>query len=375
MSKVKSIFHIITGLGGGGAEGTLYKLCIEDKENKHIVISLTSGGKYKNLLEINKIDVFSLDFKKYKLNIKDFKRILKLFEFYKPDIIQGWMYHGDFIASIVSILKGQKNLYWNIRHSSLEKKSILFYPTFFLMKICALISHILPKKIICCSINSVKLHQFHGYKRSKFFYLPNGVNTEKFKPNHNLKRKVRDDLSVKDNIFLFGMVARYHDQKDHKNLLKALNLLSLSNNNFKFLLIGKNLDTSNNEICDLIKKYNLIKNVILLGEREDINSLMCSIDCHVLSSAYGEAFPNVIAEAMASGIPCIATNVGDSKYIVGETGWIVNPRDPKELFQSMHKVMNLNKEEISRLGKSARKKVITEYSLNKMIYSYQNLYK
>tara|TARA_Y100000589_G_C27164891_1_gene634328 strand:- start:1112 stop:2242 length:1131 start_codon:yes stop_codon:yes gene_type:complete len=375
MSKVKSILHIITGLGGGGAEGTLYKLCTEDKTNRHIIISLKNGGRYKPLLLKNRIEVVSMNFKRNKLNINKFKKIFELFDYYKPDIIQGWMYHGNFVSSIVSFFKNHKNLYWNIRNSSLEKKKFHFNPTFFILKLCALISHKLPKKIICCSKNSIKYHSSKGYKRSKFIYIPNGVNTEIFKSDELSKNKIRNELSISNDTFVFGMVARYHKQKDHKNLLMALYLLKKFNKKFKFLLIGRNLDKNNKEINNLIYKYELNNNIILLGEREDINTLICSIDCHVLSSAFGEAFPNVIAEAMACEIPCIATNVGDSKNIIGQTGWIVNPKDPHELCKSMNNIMNFDKKEINKIRKSARERIKIEFSLNRMISSYQKLYR
>ena len=91
-------------------------------------------------------------------------------------------------------------------------------------------------------------------------------------------------------------------------------------------MIGKDLTNKNHKIVQLIDEYSLRENILLLGEREEINELMCFIDCHVLSSSYGEAFPNVIAEAMACSTPCIATNVGDSKNIIGKFGWTTDSK-------------------------------------------------
>ena len=123
----------------------------------------------------------------------------------------------------------------------------------------------------------------------------------------------------------------------------ALKLLKQKSKNFKILLIGKDLTNKNHKIVRLIDEYSLRKNILLLGERDQINELMCLIDCHVLSSSYGEAFPNVIAEAMACSTPCIATNVGDSKNIIGKFGWTTNIKDPIGLSKKMYHVMNLKK--------------------------------
>lgn len=374
MFKAFTIFHIITGLGNGGAEGVLYRLCTKDKKYRHIVISLTTGGKYKTLLEKKNIKVLSCNFKKTKLNIKEFYKILKLFDYYKPDIIQGWMYHGDLIASVISIFRKNKNLYWNIRNSTLDKKARNFITTFLTMKLCALISHKLPKKIICCSNNSINYHISQGYKKSIFEYLPNGINTDIFKPNKLLKTQIKRKLNIKNNLFIFGTVARFDEQKDHKTLIMALKLLKEKSKNFKVLLIGKDLTSKNHKIVRLIDEYSLRENILLLGERDEINELMCFIDCHVLSSSYGEAFPNVIAEAMACSTPCIATNVGDSKNIIGEFGWTTDIKDPISLSQKMYHVMNLQKIDLFKIGQLARDRIIDLYSLDRMVSSYQNIY-
>ena len=374
MFKALTIFHIITGLGNGGAEGVLYRLCTKDKKYRHIVISLTTGGKYKTLLEKKNIKVLSCNFKKTKLNIKEFYKILKLFDYYKPDIIQGWMYHGDLIASVISLLKKNKNLYWNIRNSTLDKKARNFITTFLTMKFCALISHKLPKKIICCSNNSINYHISQGYKKSIFEYLPNGINTDVFKPNKLFKTQIKRKLNIKNNLFIFGTVARFDEQKDHKTLIMALKLLKQKSKDFKVLLIGKDLTNKNHKIVRLIDEYSLRENILLLGEREEINELMCFIDCHVLSSSYGEAFPNVIAEAMACSTPCIATNVGDSKNIIGKFGWTTDSKDPISLSQKMYHVMNLQKNDLLKMGQLARDRIIDLYSLDRMVSSYQNIY-
>ena len=150
-------------------------------------------------------------------------------------------------------------------------------------------------------------------------------------------------ISKNKKIPLLGSVARFHPQKDHKNLFQALNLLKINKIFFKCVLVGHKINAKNKLLIKMIKKFNLSKEVILLGPKRNINQIMNVIDIHILASEYGEAFPNVVAEAMACGTPCVVTDVGDSSLIVGKTGWIVRPSDSKGLAYSIKKQLkNLN---------------------------------
>ena len=108
------ILHIITGLGDGGAEHTLFKICKYDNINKHIVISLKSPEKYFSLLKKIGVDVYSLN-----LNFYSFFKVfslIKLIRFLKPDIVQTWLVHADFIGGIAARLSGVKKIIWNVRY-------------------------------------------------------------------------------------------------------------------------------------------------------------------------------------------------------------------------------------------------------------------
>lgn len=170
------------------------------------------------------------------------------------------------------------------------------------------------------------MHQAAGYRADKFIQIPNGYSMERFKPDTAGRNAVRAELGVSNDAFVLGMVARFDVQKNHGNLVDALGQLKLRGVKFTCLLVGVDMDEANSVLCGWIDEAGIADNVKLLGPRSDIPAVMNALDVHVLSSL-GEAFPNVLAEAMACGTPCVTTDVGDAAVIVGEHGWVVNPQD------------------------------------------------
>lgn len=368
------ILHIITSLLEGGAEGVLYRLCYHDKTNEHIVVSLRDQGKYGRLLSRNGIKIYTLNMKPGKLSIVSLYKLIKILKNEKPNIVQTWLYHADFFGGIAARLAGINNLIWNIRHSDFDKNHTKI-SLLILIKILAKLSYFLPKKIIFCSKNSMKLHTKIGYQQYKMNYVPNGYDILKFKPNSKKKYTYRLKDKIKNKVTLLGNVARFHPQKDHHNLLFALSILKKKKIFFKCILVGFNINKKNKILTKLIKELELDNEIILLGSQKNVNKIMKKIDIHILSSAYGEAFPNVIAEAMASGTPCVATDVGDSSIIVGKTGWIVKSRDSKLLAYNIMKAIKKSKsKDWVYQCQAARNRIVNKFTIKKMIDSYKKVW-
>lgn len=370
------IVHVITGLEDGGAEGVLFRLVANDNSNHHVVISLTDMGKYGDLLSNLHIEIYCVDMKQNYL-IFSLYNLYKLMRKLQPDVVQTWMYHADLIGGLVAKICKVKKIFWNIRHSTIDsghtRKS-----TVLIAKINAYFSRFLPNKIVCCAQSALDIHKNIGYKSSIMTVIPNGYDFHNFNINQKYREEFRKDFCIERDDFLIGMVARYNPQKDHKNLLKAFRLLLNTNkcNKIKLMLIGSSINTKNQELVSIIECLDLSKNVVLLGPRDDINIVMNGLDLHVLSSYAGEGFPNVIAEAMACGTPCISTDVGDAKYIVENCGWIVEPRSHLELKNSMENCLKIyeNDKEWSNLCISAHKQIINNYDITSMISKYNNVW-
>ena len=370
------IVHIISGLNDGGAEGVLFRLCKNDLQQEHIVISFLNEGKYGFLLREIGINVFCLNMNLGRIRIKDFLNLFKLLIKLKPDTIQTWMYHADFFGGIVSRFAGFKNIFWNIRHTTLEpeesKKS-----TRLVVKLCARLSRVIPKGIICCGEEVLRLHSELGYKKSKMKIIFNGYDISLFKPSIKLRLFFRKEFDLNSKTLVLGMVGRFHPQKNHLGLLKALSIVKKCFKDFKFLLVGSDLNHNNLILVNEIKNQSLESNILLINKRSDMPAVMNALDINVLSSSSGEGFPNVLAEAMACGIPCVTTNIGDASLIVDRTGWVSPPNNYVALANSILKAIeekNRDEKLWSLRRQNCRDRIIENFSLDKMIKNYHSVW-
>ncbi len=355
------ILHIISGLGMGGAENTLYNLVKFDKKNQHVIISLSKPLFFEKKIKQLNVEVFNFDLKKsFFLSVF---YIIKILKKKKPDLLQCWMYHAELLSIIIKFFV-PVDIYWNIRNSTPYTKSFRFF-TRIIIFINSFFSYITPKKILSCSNIATKNHINIGYNKNIFFYIPNGIDVKKF----CISRK-------KTNIFNIGCVARWSPQKDHLNLIKALYYLSKNSlKKWKCVLVGKNVDKNNIVLTKNIKLFNLGNFIKLIGLSTNIEKFYNSIDLLVVPSKDGEGFPNVILEAYASGVPCISTDTGDAKYIISNKKLIVDPNNSMALFKSIQKIMK-DKKIFSIKNKTLlRKKVINKYSINSMIEAYNLIWK
>lgn len=370
------VVYVITGLGVGGAEMMLVKLLtfIDRKKFQPIVISLTTRGEFGDQIESMGIPVYDINLKKNLFIPYKFIKFLKIIKEISPDIIQGWMYHGNLVSSLASIFLGNKiPVIWNIRGSHYqlkdEKKN-----TAVAIWLGGKLSH-LPKKIINNSLfSAIKHEEFLGYKVDKREVIPNGFDTNKFSPSMDEKYYLNTILNSTDkNVINVGLIGRYHPMKDHKNFIRAAEIyFDKYNIKTKFIMIGRDVDNQNEELFNYINQLNLKGELFLLGERSDIDKILCSLDI-VVSSSYSEGFPNVIGEAMASGVPCVVTDVGDSAWIVGKTGKVVPPRDSENLAEAIYELSS-SKIQRESLGQLARERVIQVFSIEKVVEQYEKLY-
>ncbi len=364
------VLHVITGLGDGGAEGMLYRLCSHLPEVTHVVVSLMDEGKYGPLLRDAGVAVHCLGMPRGRLTGRGLLSLWQLMRRERPDVVQTWMYHADLIGGLIARLAGIRAVSWNIRHSTLLTGRTAG-TTLFVARVCAKLSCIIPRKIICCSEKAVQVHQDLGYCAKKFEVIPNGYDLGRFLINKEAGKRLRREWGIDDDLPLLGMVARYDPLKDHRTLLAALRTLQKKGLRFFCVLVGTDMVETNAALVDLVNGEGLNAHVLLLGRRNDIPDIMNALDLHVLSSL-GEAFPNVLAEAMACGTPCVATDVGDAALIIGEAGWIVRPEDPEALAEGITTALTILSDLKTRkiVAERARSRVSSRFDINNIVQIY-----
>jgi len=370
------VLHITTGLDNGGAEAVLYRLISKnEKGHSHEIVSLMDEGYYGKRLVKAGARVHSLRMQRGRLTFSAIVKLYKLIRSIDPDVIQTWMYHADLIGGVISCLAGKRVVVWGIHHSNLDPGKTL-RSTRLVARVCALISHFIPTKIICCSEQAARVHIELGYNASKMVVVHNGTDVLEFKPNGTERAKIRTEWHVSDDEVLVGMVARWDPLKNHETLVAALAYIkSRILLPWRCVLIGPGMMEANQELVALLEKYGLRDNFDLVGLRDDIPSVMNALDLHVLSSS-GEAFGNVTIEAMSCEVPAVVTMVGAGAVIVGETGWIVQPSDPEALgsaiLQAVEAIAITETWEKRKLA--CRSRVIEHFSLDGMTSAYHKVW-
>ena len=369
------ILHIIVGLNDGGAEVNLFKICKYDKKNVHIIVSLMDLGKYGKILIQMGIKVYCLNMHENNYTILKFFNLVKFIFQQKPDLVQTWMYHADLIGSLAASIAGVKNIFWNIRSSNLDniktKKR-----TIWIAKLLSFISHWLPKKIIVCANRARKIHEGLGYCKDKMYFIPNGYDLSFLKPKYSKNINIRKKFKLKKSVNLLGTVARFDPQKDHINLLQALFLLKLKYKNFFCIFVGSGMNNNNKILSKEIQRLDLKKFIGFIGPSPYIPEIMTQLDIHVLPSEYGESWPNVVAEAMACETPCVVTNVGDSAKIVGKTGKIVPPKNPKLLSKAIFLLLReIGSKSWHNRSKASRLRIKKNFGISRMIASYARVWR
>ncbi len=375
--KIMKIVYVSTGIGTGGAQIMLYHLLsrINRERFSPVVISLMDHGIIGDRIAALDIPIYTIGMKQGKPTLASIWRLVHTIREINPDLIQGWMYHGNLaaqLANFVFVFIGQKPVLWGIHHSITALKSETKL-TQLIIKLGAFLSPYV-EKIIFVSKNSKVQHEALNYSIDKTCVIPNGFDTDLFKPSQEARSNIRKELNLDQEAVLIGLICRYHPMKDHNNFLQAAALLLKKHPNIHFILAGTNVDKNNHHLYQLIQELGIVERVYLLGERSDMPQLTAALDIATSASAYGEAFPLVVGEAMSCGVPCVVTDVGDSAWIVDHTGKVVTPRNSQALAEAWQELIVMNLDERQALGKAARERIIECFSLDSVVAQYEELY-
>lgn len=369
------VMHIISGLGQGGAESVMYRLLTATRDQfEHEVVSLGELDEFGPRLQAEGIAVHALELSRQNFLTQGKQRLLEKVAAVQPEVIQCWMYHDNAFAGWWLYRAGYgEKIIWNIRNSGLQRQEFSRLSRFSL-RLGAWLSRWVPAAIVSCAHSAAQQHQRLGYRGPTMQVIVNGIDPEVWQPNHEAGQQKRAQLRIQPHMPVLGVVARWHALKDYPNLLAALAQVVEQYPNVRCLLLGSGVEQTNKQLMAQLEQHQLLSHVLLLGQRDDVPEWMQAMDVFVLASK-AEGFPNVVCEAMASGLRCVVTDVGDAAYIVGEQGVVVAPGQPEQLAQGVKQALyELGTDRHRQAVEQGRRRVEQEFSLAKMVSAYTALW-
>lgn len=356
------VLHVISGVNTGGAERFLAELAplLRERGISQEIYSLSGDGTMAPVFEKRGFVVHKPYFGRSALNgVKLLFDLAKVIDDFKPDIIQGWMYHGDLFALLARHLSRlrKSKLVWNIRCSDLRLEDYSLQLRI-VIRGCAHFSK-RPDLVIANSHAGAESHLRLGYKPRQLAIVHNGVDAERYQPDPHARDQVRSELGIDPETLLIVHVARVDPMKDHATLLRAVGDLAGTTT----LLVGRGTAS-----------FDLPGNVIALGNRTDIDRILSAGDVVASSSAFGEGFSNAVAEGMSVGLLPVATRVGDTEILVGETGILCQPRDANGMRAAFERVRSMPPAERHALGRAARERVASNFSIQNAADNYARIY-
>lgn len=369
MMAKKIVVHIINSLDLGGAETALYRMLSTMSPNYEfqVIVLHGSGGYYAAKITALGITVHHLNLKKNNI-IKSFYRLTSLIKATQPDLVQTWLYHADLIGGLSAKLCGIKKIIWSIRCEGVGLKKT----TMLIKKICALFSWVIPDVIITNSQAATYNHVRTGYNTKKIKLIYNGFDSVQFLPAKN-KTSLIVNKKLPTDAIIIGTLARFHQDKDYLTLIQAIDPVCSVHNNVYFVFCGRGCNWHNHELTTMIAALTYQKNIILIDGVDNAAHYLSSLDIFVLSSKT-ESFPNSLAEAMLSGLLCIATNVGEAREILGNAGILISPQAPSQLAAACISMMQKSANEKEQLAKMARNRIVERYSLENNQMHFKAIY-
>lgn len=370
------LLHIITALNVGGAETMLAKLLEHPVIGRHPlqqqVLSLVTPGPMAARLEVAGVRVRSLGMREGIPSVSAPAQLARVVRSVRPDLIVGWMHHGQLAATIAArSLRPRPPVIWNVRHSlsDLRHEKMLSRAV---LRLCASLSRG-PAAIVYNSSNARTQYERFGYHADRGRIVANGFECDRYRPCADARAALMRTFDIAGEPVIVGMVARAHPMKDVETLIEAVRRVRRRGIDLHLLIAGKGMDGSagpRSLVADALPP----DRVTVAGHRTDVPAWLAGLDILAVPSAWGEGFPNVLGEAMASGVPCVATDVGDSRWIIGNTGSVVQPRDPEAMAEALAMLAGLGPDGRKQLGEKARARVIDKFSMPEIAARYAVLY-
>ena len=371
------VLFVSTGLATGGAEKQLAGLLalLHGKGVRVGVVSLASPGPVSKEIAAFGIPVWHLGLDHHWRLPLAAVQIVTLARRFRPDVMQGWMYHANLAAHWAARATGWRvPVVWGVRQSlyDIRREKPM---TQGVIRLSVRLSAQAAAIVYNAEVARTQ-HEHIGFASSRGLVIGNGFDAERWQPDAQARLAVRAELGLAADTPLIGIIARYHPMKGHEVFLEAARLLVEEQPNVHFLLAGKGVMEDTPVFAQWLSEYPMLAGCVhLLGERRDIPRLTAALDVASSSSSWGEAFSNAIAEALLCAVPVVATAVGDASAIVGDAGRIVPPGDSQAMARAWRDLLAMDSNARCHLGMMGRDHVRAHFGRDAIVKRYLDLYR
>jgi glycosyltransferase involved in cell wall biosynthesis len=368
------LLHVITTLGTGGAEVMLLRT-VAGQVRRGIdcrVASVMGHGPIQDELESLGVPVADLGARSLAAAWRAVPRLKRVLQEFAPDLVHSWMYHANAVVQLTALgLAPHLPLVCSIHHSCDDERHVPL-----LRRLVRRIDGLLSRRssvVLYVSARALEQHRRLGYSSHNAVFLPNGFDVHMFAPSASSRHEQRQRLGLRDGEFTIGCIARFDPAKDHDTLLRAAAEFIRVSPNARLVLAGRGVTHDNPQFSALLSRHRLHDRCLPLGERRDLPALFAAFDVACLSSK-NEGLPLSLGEAMASGLSCVATDVGDCAWLLGDTGMIVPPNDHQALASAWRQLEVAGHDARVDLGKRARARIEQQLSMPMYLTRLENVY-
>jgi len=360
------LLFLLRSLNYGGAERQVVALAtsLRQKGESVAIATLYSAGPWRKNLEAAGVPLYTLG-KHWRWDFFFVFRLIKLVREIRPATLHGCLGIANILTILLHPLLPNIRIVWGVRASDMDLRRYGWLDRLLYRLECALSRF--ADLIIANSYTGLNYAVAHGFPKEKMVVISNGIDTDQFSPDPYLRKKASKDLGVAETDHLIGLVGRLDPMKDHPTFLKAAALLAKERQDVRFVCVGDGPKPYEAQLRRMCEELGLAKRVIWISAAENITAIYNAMDVMTSASSYGEGFSNVIGEAMACGVPCVVSDVGDSKWIVGETGWVIPPGNPTALCAGWRQMLELDADARIEQGKKARNRIVHHFGLERLI--------
>jgi glycosyltransferase involved in cell wall biosynthesis len=361
------ILFLIRSLDVGGAQRQLIALAKGLRQRGHSVeVAVFYGGTIlePELLAAG-VRLCHLHKQKRWEVLSFWGRLLQLTRRENPDVLYSYLPEANLPAILLKPFCRSQRIVWGVRASNVDLQLYDWAARLTFRAECLLSRF--PDLIIVNSRAGRDYHRQHGVPDAKMTVIPNGIDTDRFRPDKPARARIRREWGISGQEWLIGLVGRLDPMKDHQTFLQAAALLASRRPDVRFVCIGDGPEPYCSQIKTLSKDLGLEGRLIWAGARNDLPSIYNAMDILTSASAFGEGFPNVIGEAMACGVPCVVTDVGDSARIVGETGMAVPPGNPEEMAQGWQALLKILQNQQDAPAARVRERIVDKFGVDVMV--------